>query len=241
MKWWPHRHVLILLPVAPNDVVALQHKTPRQVARDEASSAGDAYAQLAGRPVGLSPVDSVNRETRGSHVERCAAKMRLQGCPQRLVQTIKRTTVLPWELPCDLSARAARLSVLCLSSSAASAARFLDTSAKKQTCVWCKTFRVNYFQLFAFLAQLPPTEHAPMGRRSGVAAVERAAASCTRSWKRAGHRPAWLPRMTLILSSIVALLFSSAADASSRLAMQARERTIKLQKQLKYLFLCKIC
>ena len=80
-----------------------------------------------------------------------------------------------------------------------------------------------------------------MGRRSGVAAVERAAASCTRSWKRAGHRPAWLPRMTLILSSIVALLFSSAADASSRLAMQARERTIKLQKQLKYLFLCKIC
>ena len=90
MKWWPHRHVLILLPVAPNDVVALQHKTPRQVARDEASSAGDAYAQLAGGPVGLSPVDSVNRETRGSHVERCAAKMRLQGCPQRLVQNNKK-------------------------------------------------------------------------------------------------------------------------------------------------------
>ena len=73
-----------------------------------------------------------------------------------------------------------------------------------------------------------------MGRRSGAAAVERAAASCTRSWKRAGHRPAWLPRMTLILSSLVALLFSSAADASSRLATQARERTIKLQKHTKY-------
>lgn len=48
-----HRHVLVALPVAADDVVALLLESLREVARDEAARPGDADAQLRRRPVRL--------------------------------------------------------------------------------------------------------------------------------------------------------------------------------------------
>lgn len=46
-------HVLVLLPVGGDDVVALALETPGDVGGDEASGAGDADPERPGRPVGL--------------------------------------------------------------------------------------------------------------------------------------------------------------------------------------------
>lgn len=65
-----YRHVLVPLPVAAHDVVALLLEPLREVRRDEAARAGDADLQLLLGPVRLCAVNPAQFVAGGGHLKR---------------------------------------------------------------------------------------------------------------------------------------------------------------------------
>jgi len=65
-----YRHVLVPLPVAAHDVVALLLEPLREVRRDEAARAGDADLQLLLGPVRLGAVNPAQFVAGGGHLKR---------------------------------------------------------------------------------------------------------------------------------------------------------------------------